>query len=134
VRYYQRADGTILLADCTVGLHRLRDRRRTGARAAALAAGLATAGAMALHARTTERLGGLARIDAGSPVMGGIGPAEPPPPPPPGAEKLHVTMGLAAPAEPRREQIDRDAVLPPPSMKLPSDPSQATRHPGKRAR
>src|ERR1044071_6893915 len=55
VRYYQRADGTILLADCTVGVRRKRDQRRTATRAAALVAGgLAAAGAMALHARATE--------------------------------------------------------------------------------
>src|SRR5262249_26070513 len=55
VRYYQRHDGTILLADCTVGVQRKRDRRRTSARAAALGAGgPAAAGAMARHARAPE--------------------------------------------------------------------------------
>jgi len=39
VRYYQRADGTILLADCTVGKSQKRKRRVIAAGAAALLAG-----------------------------------------------------------------------------------------------
>jgi len=118
VRYYQRADGTILLADCTVGVQRVRDRRRTTARAAALVAGgLAAAGAAALHARATEPPCALTRSDVGFAVMGGLGaPAPLPPPPAPHgtaeplapppaphgtAEPVHVTMGrMALPLDP----------------------------------
>lgn len=39
VRYYQRADGTILLADCAVGVRKRIRRRRTTAAAAALITG-----------------------------------------------------------------------------------------------
>lgn len=39
VRYYQRADGTILLADCTIGAQARRRRRWIAAGAAALLAG-----------------------------------------------------------------------------------------------
>src|SRR5262249_39510369 len=39
VRYYQRADGTILLKDCTVGVHRRRRRRIAAAGVAAAPAG-----------------------------------------------------------------------------------------------
>jgi len=59
VRYYRRADGTILFGDCTIGVKRRR-RRRVVAGAAAL---LAATGAVAY---------GAAR-DGGSYVMGGVG-------------------------------------------------------------
>src|ERR1041384_1061428 len=39
VRYYQRHDGTILLADCTIGAKRTRRRRWIAAGAAAMLAG-----------------------------------------------------------------------------------------------
>ena len=39
VRYYQRKDGTILLADCTIGVSKRRKRRIIAAGAAALLAG-----------------------------------------------------------------------------------------------
>lgn len=82
VRYYQRADGTILLADCTVGVQRKRDRRKITTRAAALVAGgLAAGGAMALHARATDAPCAIPR-DGVSQVMGGLQAPEPPPPPP----------------------------------------------------
>ena len=42
VRYYQRADGTILLKDCTVGVRRRRRRRVIAAGVAATLAGAAT--------------------------------------------------------------------------------------------
>jgi hypothetical protein len=46
VRYYQRADGTILTADCPVGVTKRRRRRRIVATAAAAMSALAAAGAM----------------------------------------------------------------------------------------
>jgi hypothetical protein len=50
VRYFQRHDGTILLADCTVGVKRRRRRRLVAAGAATL---LASGAAVAAHARHT---------------------------------------------------------------------------------
>jgi hypothetical protein len=84
VRYYQRADGTILLADCTIGVQRKRSRRRTVARAAALVAGgLAAAGGMALHARTTEPPCAVPREEVVMGVPTALDPSPPPPPPAP---------------------------------------------------
>lgn len=45
-RYYQRTDGTILLADCTIGAHRKRRRRWIVAGATLLLAGGAAGGAI----------------------------------------------------------------------------------------
>jgi hypothetical protein len=143
-RYYQRADGTILLADCTVGMQRKRGQRRTAARAALIAGGLATAGAMALRARATERLGAISRDEV---VMGGLMAREPllpaPPPPAPIAPApVRVTMGaMVLPVEPphppqphaqrpARDQAERDGRFPPPSMKLPADPPSDSTHRG----
>jgi hypothetical protein len=74
VRYYQRADGTILLADCTIGARR---RRRTRVIVAAgLAGALAAGAAVALHRSEPKD----------EPVMGSITATpvaiEPPSPPP----------------------------------------------------
>jgi hypothetical protein len=141
VRYYQRADGTILLADCTVGVRRKRDRRRTATRAAALVAGgLAAAGAMALYARATEppcRLDGY--------VMGGLRAPEPSPPPPPAptrgtVELPRAIMGkIAVPLDPPPQaprprasrfptQVPMQVDLPP-STETPADPPAAPEHP-----
>jgi hypothetical protein len=50
VRYFQRADGTILLADCTIGASRRRRRRWVAAGAAALlASGASAAAGLTLH-------------------------------------------------------------------------------------
>jgi hypothetical protein len=61
VRYYQRHDGTILLADCTVGVKRRRRRAWIAAGAATLLAG---GGAAAVGARAHDR---------GKMYMGGLG-------------------------------------------------------------
>jgi len=54
VRYFQRHDGTILLADCTVGIQRRRRRRWIAAGAATmLAAGAGVAGAVQHSAQAT---------------------------------------------------------------------------------
>lgn len=140
VRYYQRADGTILLADCTVGIRRKRVQRRTAARAAALVAGgLAAGGAMALHARATEPPCALPR--EGLTHM--VGALEPPPAPPPAPThrpaELHVTMGaIAVPLDPPPQaprprasriptQVQSES-LPPPS-ETPADPPPAPERP-----
>jgi hypothetical protein len=119
VRYYQRHDGTILLADCTVGVAHKRRHRRTAARAAALVAGgLAATGAMASHVT----MGTMARPDE--------------PPCIESRAELPYTMGKfersvppsADPAVPAEEPVD-DAVNPaPPSMHLP-DPLPARHTP-----
>ena len=66
VRYFQRHDGTILLADCSVGVSRRRRRRLIAAGAATL---LAT-GAAAAALGSTPRCKG-----DGEMVMGAVGPA-----------------------------------------------------------
>jgi hypothetical protein len=70
VRYYQRADGTILLADCTVGR---RNKRVVRAVAAGIAASIAGGGAYGLlsHARNEHVMGDMME------VAGGIGPPPP---------------------------------------------------------
>lgn len=67
-RYYQRADGTILLADCTIGARQKRRRRWIAAGAVALLAGGAGA-AVAMRGEAHE--------PASQPVMGAIMVAEP---------------------------------------------------------
>jgi hypothetical protein len=138
VRYYQRHDGTILLADCSVGVQRKRDRRRTVARAAAIVAGgLAIAGGAAVVATATEAPCRLGR-DQPSQVVGALRPAPAP-----------VLTQIPAPPPPALE-IQRRHVEPPlppvrPLMGVPvwrEPPSQPAAHPtkhpaptaGKRAR
>ena len=108
VRYFQRQDGTILLADCTVGVDRRRRRRRTVARAAALVAGgLAAAGAMASHTTgqpaSDEPPCTLTRMTMG---------------------KMEVRHEPEAPAEPEDQAAapdEDDAAPAPPSMHLPPE-------------
>jgi len=96
VRYYQRADGTILLKDCTVGVRRKRRRRVIVAGAAAmLAGGAALAFAKLREAEKPvvhEVMGDIAEPIT-EPVMGGI--TTPPPEPAPPAP-LEVKMGKLA--------------------------------------
>lgn len=73
VRYYQRADGTIMTADCSVGIAKKRKRRIMFAGAAVLAAGAAIAVAHAAQPDDHHEM-------AGEPVMGDL--AAPPSPPP----------------------------------------------------
>jgi hypothetical protein len=102
VRYYQRADGTILTADCAVGVSKRRKRRLIAAGAAALLAG-GGLGARALATATPERLG----HTMGAPVAMGVVaipavPVQPPPtlhmglPPPPPPPPATPTMGRMA--------------------------------------
>lgn len=53
-RYYQRSDGTILLADCEIGAKQRRKRRLVAAGAAALLAGGASAALLARSSGTTR--------------------------------------------------------------------------------
>jgi hypothetical protein len=78
VRYFQRKDGTILLADCTVGVRRKRKRRVIVAGAAALFAG----GTALAFARLRESKDGdyeVGKMEMGTPMMGGIAAPETPP-------------------------------------------------------
>ena len=95
VRYYQRADGTILLADCTVGrASRSRHRWIAAGAAAVVSAGLGAA--VAVNHRAEVRVGAL------RPMMGEVAAPRDPgvllrqPPPPPQVhepEQLQVIMG-----------------------------------------
>jgi len=112
VRYYQRPDGTILLADCSVGVQRLRRRGNAAARAAALVAGgLVVAGAMASHVT----MGKMERHDEPPCVIG---------------QAAHVTMGKLEPRAPQpeaephlqtQEPLDDAEAPPSPSMHLPPE-------------
>jgi len=108
-RYYQRHDGTILLADCSVGLAQKRKTRAVAAGALALLAGTPVA-AFALHTKAHAPkppepevvVTGVVAID---PVP--LPPAEPPKPPP--EEATEVLGGMPAPdyEEQQREQLAR---------------------------
>ena len=76
LRYFQRADGTILLKDCTIGVRRKRRRRVIVAGAAALIAGGA---ALAFARSREEHVVGKMSFDDVHAVQGGSA-AEPPPP------------------------------------------------------
>ncbi len=81
VRYYQRFDGTILLADCEIGRKRSRRRRWIAAGAVTLLAGGGGYGTYrALHHEEPPP----------EPIMGAM-PVMPDPPPPPPAPKVTVT-------------------------------------------
>jgi hypothetical protein len=105
VRYFQRQDGTILLADCTIGAGRSRTRRRVvAAGAAALLAG--GAGLAAMH-RPRETLGSVAYKAGPDVTMGRMALPDPQVAPPAAAQSP-----------------DEDAPeLPPPSMRLPEAPA-----------
>jgi hypothetical protein len=89
VRYYQRHDGTILLADCEVGVGRRLRRRKIAAGAAALLAGGFAAAGVAQAVRSAMEIP--PRLESVRVTMGGPmlppGPRQPPPSvtqPPPG--------------------------------------------------
>ena len=90
VRYYRRADGTIMTADCPVGVKR--KRRKQVALAVAGAGAMALAAGTALYRGTTCAGMAQGKMVQGGAVMGDV--AEPPPPPPP-------VMGSAAPLPPK---------------------------------
>jgi len=96
VRYYQRADGTILLKDCTIGVKR-RNRRRLFA--AGVAASLAGIGGAAALLRGSHE-------DA-VPVAGAIALPQP----------EHEIMGRFAAEPPRDATMGQVAIEPPTEMK-----------------
>jgi hypothetical protein len=105
-RYYQRADGTILLADCSVGIRQKRNTRVLAAGAAMLLAGSTGA---ASFLRLSHRQAAPAPHLDDEPTMGRMAVVQPePPPPPPEAEAvmgdvaapdLHEMIEVAPPAE-----------------------------------
>jgi hypothetical protein len=125
VRYYQRADGTIMTSDCPVGVKKKRRKK--------LALAVAGAGAMALAATQAyerafgeqcTRMGAVAatqgEMELATPptiptVMGTAGPiVNPPPPPPvqanptphvPPRAPSHVIMGRRVPVAPAHQVI-----------------------------
>jgi hypothetical protein len=108
VRYYQRHDGTILLADCTVGARRRRRRRWIAAGAATLLAGSAGVGAALQRKPQCEPVTQLT-ADDGVTWMGELRTPDPVPEPPPPVVRAEVpagtvTMGAVrlAPAELKR--------------------------------
>lgn len=67
VRYYQRSDGTILLADCTIGVKRKRRRRLVAAGAAAMLAGGGAIGwRLSREEESIEKIDDDTRIEMGS--------------------------------------------------------------------
>jgi hypothetical protein len=89
VRYFQRADGTILLKDCAVGVAQKRKRRVIAVGAAALLGGGVF---LALHKDQKKEaiMGAMPE-----PMQGGAVFVEPPPPPPP-SQQVYETMGDVA--------------------------------------
>jgi hypothetical protein len=67
VRYFQRHDGTILLADCTIGVKRRQRRRLIAAGAATLLAGGAAATAFH-HAQSYQTLGAVGFVEPRPPI------------------------------------------------------------------
>jgi hypothetical protein len=100
VRYYQRADGMILLKDCAVGVKRRRRRRVIAAGVAASLAGVAGSLANAAFDSTLgyERLPNVRTY----PMMGAIAPPRPAPPRPAPAPLAPSPLAPAplAPARP----------------------------------
>ncbi len=89
VRYFQRQDGTILFADCAVGVRRRRRRRRwVAAGAAALLAGGAGVGGRLHHDATTPEMLEPERISELPPPV-----PEPPPAAPAHGRGVEVKMG-----------------------------------------
>jgi hypothetical protein len=90
VRYFQRADGTILLKDCTVGVKRRRRRRIFAAGVAATLAGAGGAAALLVHRGETK-------VE----IMGAVAPE-------------HEIMGKIAAEPPGDATMGQVAIDPPP--------------------
>jgi len=117
VRYYQRHDGTILLADCTVGrASRNRHRWVAAGAAAVVSAGLGAA-VVANHYSPAERMGEMqVTVGVVSPRPSTL--HQPPPPSP------HLV-------EPQEVQVVMGGMLPGPETE-PTDPPAPTKHSGHR--
>ena len=102
-RYYQRKDGTILLADCTVAVAQKRKRRVIAAGAAMLLAGGGAAAWWAKHKQPQATMGSVGFDDSENVRMTvhaeALELAPPPPAPEPQLlppEEIHATMGAVA--------------------------------------
>jgi hypothetical protein len=102
-RYYQRKDGTILLADCTVAVAQKRKRRVIAAGAAMLLAGGGAAAWWTKHEQPTPTMGSVGFDDSENVRMSmhakALENAPPPPAPEPQvlpSEEIHATMGAVA--------------------------------------
>jgi hypothetical protein len=93
-RYYQRTDGTILLADCSVGI---RQKRTTRVLAAGAAAMLAGTGGVAGYLRLSHHHAAPAPVIDDDPVMGRMAVVQPEPPPPPEVEEVRGELEVAEP-------------------------------------
>ena len=115
-RYYQRQDGTILLADCAVGIAQKRKRRVIAAGAAMLLAGGGAAAWLAKRSQPQETMGSVGfdeRENVGTRVLA----QELEPPPPPAHEdpappvqvepEIHMTMGAVAISHEELEEIQQ---------------------------
>lgn len=110
VRFYRRADGTLLTADCPVGVRRKRVRLAAAAGAvAALAAGAVAA------AFTSSR-----------PTMGGIAPSGPGPADPPTVVPIAPPQSTPPSLPPEQFMMGEPAFDPPPAASPPARP--APRH------
>lgn len=90
VRYHQRHDGTILLADCTVGVQHRRRRRWIAAGAVTILAGSVGAAGAVQHAARSE-LGSLRLQELPRVQVPRIEEAPPPPPAPQEFQVRHPT-------------------------------------------
>lgn len=117
VRFYQRADGTILTADCPDGVKRRRRKRRV------MAAAFGAFGAAAAVA-------GLAHRTAVTPTMGAVSVHTAPPVTAAVETPPHVVMGEVAPEELREVKGKISVAVPPPaprpSCRLPAHKAPKT--------
>ena len=128
VRYYQRADGTILLADCAVPT--THHHRWVAAGAAALLAGSIGAAAALSRLPPPERLQAVPE----HPMMGALTPPPsslpPPPPPPPPEARWSIEQGTPTMGEVRALPWPEPQPAQPPAHPANHRPATA----GKRAR
>ena len=103
-RYYQRHDGTILLADCSIGLAQKRKTRVLAAGAAALLAG-SGGGFIALRTKAHAPVPP-AQVVVPEAHVTGVLVADPPPPPPPPPEDATAILGGMPP--PSEEYLNRE--------------------------
>jgi hypothetical protein len=113
-RYYQRTDGTIILADCTVGIAQKRKRRAIAAGAALLLAGGGAAAWWSKHREPSATMGSVGFDDTENVHMSVHAEAvESPPPPAPdpepqaAPEEIHATMGAVAISPEIQLQLDK---------------------------
>lgn len=101
-RYYQRKDGTILLADCSVGIKQKRKTRVLAAGAVALLAGTAgTAG----YVRLSHHHAAARAPIVEEPIMGTIAVVQPEPPPPDVHEMKGQMIRVQAPPPPVAHEV-----------------------------